>query len=108
MEAETEEFISAYLPQIIEVGVRGMLSVDTTPDDPHSTVRVSKELSAELLERLEQVVGSSAFIGAYSDVQRRVQSSKAEKKRQYAAEAIMEPQRHAQRKVGIFFLCVVY
>mmetsp|Transcript_111635 Transcript_111635/g.218818 ORF Transcript_111635/g.218818 Transcript_111635/m.218818 type:complete len:1033 (+) Transcript_111635:1-3099(+) len=100
VEAETEEFISAYLPQIIEVGVRGMLSVDTTPDDPHSTVRVSKELSAELLERLEQVVGSSAFIGAYSDVQRRVQSSKAEKKRQYAAEAIMEPQRHAQRKIA--------
>jgi hypothetical protein len=32
-------------------------------------------------------------------VQRRVQSSKAEKRRQFAAEAIAEPQQYAQRKV---------
>jgi ubiquinone biosynthesis protein UbiJ len=62
-------------------------------------VQLAKELAAELLERLEQAVGSAAFIGAYSEVQRRVQSSKAEKRRQFAAEAIAEPQQYAQRKV---------
>lgn len=79
--------------------MRGTLAVNTTPDDKASPVQVAKDLSAELLERLEHTVGSSAFIGAYSTAQRRIQSSKAEKKRQLAAEAITEPQKHAARKV---------
>lgn len=99
VQAESAEFVTAYLQQIVDVAVRATLAVNTTPDAAQSPVQLAKELAAELLERLEQAVGSAAFIGAYSEVQRRVQSSKAEKRRQFAAEAIAEPQQYAQRKV---------
>jgi hypothetical protein len=97
--AESSEFVHAYLAEITEVAVRGTLAVNTTPDATTSLVQAAKELSAELLEVLEQTVGSAAFIGAYSEAQRRVQGSKAEKKRQLAAEAITAPQKYAARKV---------
>jgi len=99
VQAESAEFITVYVEQIIEVAVRATLAVDTTPDVARNPVQVAKELAAELLERLEQTVGSDVFIGAYSEVQRRIQSSKAEKRRAAAAEAIAEPARHAQRKI---------
>ena len=100
MQAESVEFIGVYLHQIIEVAVRATLAVNTTPDATLSTVQTTKELSAALLEMLEGKVGSALFIGAFSEVQRRVQSSKAEKKRQLAAEAITDPQHYAARKVS--------
>jgi hypothetical protein len=108
--AESSEFVHAYLAEITEVAVRGTLAVNTTPDATTSLVQTAKELSAELLEVLEQIVGSAAFIGAYSEAQRRVQGSKAEKKRQLAAEAITAPQKYAARKVregyGFVSLCL--
>lgn len=100
--AEGTEVVSAYLSEITEVAVRATLAVDTTRDATISLVQISKELASELLELLEQTVGSAAFIGAYSEVQRRVQSSKAEKRRRLAAEAITAPQKYAARKVTSF------
>ena len=107
VQAESAEFIGAYLEQVVEVAVRATLAVDTSAAATHSvysaahaTVQTTKEVSAQLLEALENKVGSAAFIGAYSEVQRRVQSSKAEKKRQLAAEAITEPRAYAERRVS--------
>lgn len=104
VQAESADFVTVYIEQIIEVAVRAVLAVDTVPaaaaDAAQSAVLTAKELSAELLERLEQTVGSDVFMGAYSLVQQRVQSSKAEKRRQLAAEAVREPQKYAQRKVS--------
>ena len=99
VQIESAEFITVYVEQIIEVAVRATLAVDTTPDVAQNPVQVAKELASALLEQLEQTVGSDVFIGAYSQVQRRIQSSKAEKRRAAAAEAIAEPHRHAVRKV---------
>ncbi len=111
MQIESAEFITVYVEQIIEVAVRATLAVDTTPDVAQNPVQVAKELASALLEQLEQTVGSDVFIGAYSQVQRRIQSSKAEKRRAAAAEAIAEPHRHAVRKVRVilhFFLHSVH
>lgn len=91
--------MTVYIEQIIEVAVRATLAVDTTPDISESAVHTAKDLSAELLERLEQTCGSDVFMGAYSAVQQRVVNSKAEKRRQLAAEAVREPQKYAMRKV---------
>ncbi len=103
VQIESAEFITVYVEQIIEVAVRATLAVDTTPDVAQNPVQVAKELASALLEQLEQTVGSDVFIGAYSQVQRRIQSSKAEKRRAAAAEAIAEPHRHAVRKVRVIY-----
>ena len=103
VQLESEEFVVAYVEHIIEVAVRATLAVNTTPPGLPSPVLSAQSLAAELLEQLEQIVGSATFIGAYSTVQRRIQSSKAEKKRQLAAEAITAPHKYAARKVIIYY-----
>jgi hypothetical protein len=84
------------------------LSGNTSADTAYSMAQATKELAAGLLEGLEAKIGSAAFIGAYSAVQRRIQSSKAEKRRQLAAEAVVEPQAYAARKVRFCLFSFVF
>jgi hypothetical protein len=97
---EDESFLMAHSKQLLEVGLRSRISKRdhsaTTSDETNVELL---DASNELLEVLEARVGSSAFIGAYSDVQRMIESSKAEKKRRLAADAVVNPTSFAQRKV---------
>ena len=65
-----------------------------------AVLKESKAAATELLDILEQRVGSSALLGKYADIQRRLQASKAEKKRVLASEAIKDPKAYAVRKVS--------
>ena len=88
-----------YIEQIIDIAIRALLAVNTTPDDTKCMIEMTKEHATNLLQLLEASVGSSVFIGHYSTIQRRIENSKYEKRRKLAAEAIMEPKMYAERKV---------
>ena len=59
----------------------------------------AKHIASEVLELYESVVGSSAFIGFYGEVQRFIQKQKNSRKRDRAADAVRDPKAHAERKV---------
>ena len=100
---EDESFLRRYMKQLIEVALRSRISKkDYSAADRPADGETSPDvlLAADaLLEALEARVGSSAFIGAYSEVQRMVESSKADKKRKLAADAVVNPTSYSQRKV---------
>jgi hypothetical protein len=87
------------MEQIIDIAIRALLTVNTTPDDTKCMIEMTKEHATNLLQLLEASVGSSVFIGHYSLIQRRIENSKNEKRRKLAAEAIIEPKIYAERKV---------
>ena len=103
---EEESLMSSHLHQLIEVCVRSRLSRadQTASEDVEQSsanmkiLKDTKEAAGELLEVIEKRFGSSTFIGIYGEVQRRVESSKAAKKRKLAAEAVSDPVSYAQRK----------
>ena len=103
---ENAEVLSSHLEQLIEVCIRSRISradraVNEEIELTSATLqnqKDTKEAASELLEAIERRVGSSTFIGIYGDVQRRIESSKADKKRRLAAEAISDPASYAQRK----------
>jgi len=96
---ESVEFIILYMEQIIDIAIRALLTVNTTPDDTKCMIEMTKEHATNLLQLLEASVGSSVFIGHYSLIQRRIENSKNEKRRKLAAEAIIEPKIYAERKI---------
>jgi len=101
------DLLSSHLEQLIEVCIRSRISRVINEETEASSVTASaiqnekdtKEAAGELLEAIEHRVGSSTFIGIYGEVQRRIESSKADKKRRIAAEAVADPTSYAQRKV---------
>ncbi|CAE7702227.1 unnamed protein product, partial [Symbiodinium microadriaticum] len=99
---EDESFILQYMKQLIEVALRSRISKrdNAAGDGPADESSPEVLLAADdLLDVLEARVGSSTFIGVYGEVQRMVESSKSEKKRKLAADAISNPTTYAQRKV---------
>ena len=103
--SESSEFAILHLHPLIEVAVRIQLTT-TGPDE--DALKALKETSGELLELLEKKVGASNFIGMYGEVQKGLQTRRAEKKRKYAADAIVNPKAHAMRKVMHKLLIVPY
>lgn len=98
---EDESFLMTHAKQLLEVALRSRISKrDNSAATTDETNVELLDASNELLEVLEARVGSSNFIGAYSDVQRMIESGKAEKKRRLAADAVVNPTSFAQRKVG--------
>ena len=89
------EFIILYMEQIIDIAIRALLTVNTTPDDTKCMIEMTKVHATNLLQLLEASVGSSVFIGHYSL-----------KRRKLAADAIMEPKVYAERKVIDFTYCI--
>jgi hypothetical protein len=100
------EFIILYMEQIIDIDIRVLLTVNTTPDDTKCMIEMTKVHATNLLKLLKASVGSSVFIGHYSLIQRRIENSKNEKRRKLAAEAIMEPKVYAERKVNDLTYCI--
>ena len=107
---EKKLFLLTHLPQMIEVALRARLFGGNRTDDQSQSqssssqqeeeaVRETKVAATELLDSLEKKVGSSSLIGHYADIQRRLQATKAEKKRVLASEAIKDPKAYAVRKV---------
>jgi hypothetical protein len=108
--AETDlTFLTRFLEPLVEVAMRarmfkgtaeGLGSSEEAPvtaaDD--ATLRDGKQAAGDLLEALEKKLGASAVIGVYAEVQRRLQATRAEKKRILASEAVSNPRAHAQRK----------
>ena len=82
----------------MEVAVRASLSVHGTDEDIFKT---SKEVASELLAVIEDKIGSPQFIGHFGVIQRKIEGSKAEKKRRLAAEAITDPQLYANRRIEL-------
>lgn len=87
--------------QLVEVALR--IELTMTGPDEHE-LKMIKEKSTKLLELLEIKVGSSYFFGVYSELQRHLQSRRAEKKRMLAASAIVNPKEYAINKVSLFNL----
>ena len=83
------------MEQIIDIAIRALLTVNTTPDDTKCMIEMTKVHATNLLQLLEASVGSSVFIGHYSL-----------KRRKLAAEAIIEPKVYAERKVIDFTYCI--
>lgn len=88
---ESSAFVTSHLPQFIEVCMRRKRDNSDGP--------ALLEASAQLLHNLESKVGASTFIGAYSEVQTRMEKYKMERKRKAAAEAIQDPRAFALKKV---------
>ncbi len=103
--AETPEFVAGFISQIIEVAVRASLAADRANAEEDAAVKETKAVALELLGAIELKVGSAAFIGAFGAIQRHIQSSKSEKKRLAASEAITDPQSYAAKKVCSSPLC---
>ena len=106
MSAEKKAFLMSHLPQIMEVALRVRLhggaaesSENVISQGDEASVKESKAAATELLEALEKKVGSAALLGKYAEIQRKLQASKAEKKRLLASEAIKDPKAYAVRKV---------
>jgi U3 small nucleolar RNA-associated protein 20 len=100
---ESSDLLGSHLEQLIEVCIRSRVSRAGNEETEVTSATLqnqkdTKEAAGELLEAIEQRVGSSVFIGIYGEVQRRVESSKADKKRRLAAEAVADPASYAQRK----------
>ena len=80
----------------------GASSLDTTSasisSEADATLKAGKQIAGTLLETLEKKLGASVVIGIYAEVQRRLQATRAEKKRVLASEAVSNPRAHAQRK----------
>ena len=93
-----------FIEQIIDIAIRALLTINTTPDDTKCMIDITKEHASTLLQLLEASVGSSVFIGYYSTIQRRIENSKNEKRRKLAAEAVMEPKAYAERKVMMMII----
>ena len=94
---ECSEFIRLHLYPLIEVAVRIQLTT-TGPDA--GVLQTLKETSFELLDSLQKKVGSSHFLECYSEVQKQVQSRRAERKRKFAAEAVLDPKAFASNRVS--------
>lgn len=110
---EKKPFLLAHLPQLIEVALRARLFGGDRMDDERTqheedAIKESKVAATELLDNLEKKVGSSALIGHYADIQRKLQASKAEKKRILASEAIKDPKSYAVRKVRTYSKYILY
>jgi hypothetical protein len=84
------------MKQLMEVALRARLTKSLSDENVD---KAAKEAAVELLEALERKVGSSEFIGSYSEIQVKIESSKAEKKRKLAADAVANPKDFALRKV---------
>ena len=93
---EDADFISTYMKAFLEVAIRIQMMM-TGPD--LQALAALKETSLALLSAVERQIGSTAYIGVYSDVQRGLQTKRAEKKRRFAADAVINPQAFASRKV---------
>jgi hypothetical protein len=85
-----------HLSQLIEVALRAAQTV-SCPNPDH--LAALKAEAAGLLSDLEARVGAVRFVGAFSEVQRRVQQSRAGRRREQAAEAVNDPQAFARAKV---------
>ena len=102
---EKKAFLLAHLPELIEVALRARLfggnrtDDATVPQHEEEAIKETKVAATELLDLLEKKVGSASLIGQYADIQRRLQATKAEKKRVLASEAIKDPKAYAVRKV---------
>jgi hypothetical protein len=94
VKVETPKFVGDHLRQFIEVCLRKRRDESIRPDTNELL-----EVSAQLLQELEACVGAPIFIGAYSDVQSRMDKHKVEKKRREAAEAVHDPRSFALKKV---------
>ena len=81
---------------MVEVALRaGLVTVAPSPE----ALEKVRQMSASLLNRLERILGSPAYIEVYSHVQRRVEGSKHAQRKKRAAEAVADPASFAKRKV---------
>ena len=93
------EFLTTYLNQLLEVCVR----VHSSTNSPDEAIEKETKLAAdELSQAIEQKVGSVTYMKAFRDIQQRLQSKKAERKRQVAIEAVSNVKSFAERKVILY------
>lgn len=91
-----EQLVREHLAQMIEVAMRAHLTI-SGPD--LVALKALKELAGSLMDELEAKVGSSVYIGVFSEVQRRLQTARALKKRAQALDAVTNPVAFAMAKV---------
>lgn len=100
IDIENNEFIRSHIRQILLVAIR----IDMTQTGPNELhLRMIKEGAMELLSILEKKLGSSEFIGFYTEVQRDLQSKRLERKHKFAVTAVSDPRVFAEAKVNLLF-----
>ena len=107
-------FTSTHLQQLLEVAMKfdkvlsisSQAAVTKSLNEELEVVSVNedeiannKELVASFLSQLESTVGSSKYIGVYSEIQKKIEKNKALRKASMAAEAILDPTQYSQRKI---------
>ena len=100
---QSMDSIAPYLPQILEVPIRIMLSKIITEDNTTEEQMqvLLKEQSTELLRHVENKMGAIDFMGIFSEIQRKVEKIKHDKKRRMKAEAVSNPSLYAKKKVRL-------
>ena len=92
---------------MLEVAIR----ITNTLNGPDAKLfQVTKDAALELLQLLETKIETSVFIGLFSQVQRSLESRRAERKRKFSSQAISDPQQFAQRKVSSVddICCIIF
>lgn len=107
----SKELIINYLPQIIEVPIRVMLtpSVSTyatrsklTKDELTAELEKEntlKELANDILVFIEKLLGSVEYMKVFSQIQLKINKLKSAKKLRMKAEAVRNPKLYAQKKL---------
>jgi hypothetical protein len=67
-----------------------------------------KEESTELLRHVENKMGAIEFMGIFSEIQRKVEKIKHDKKRRMKAEAVSNPAAYAKKKVSCCYFIYIF
>jgi U3 small nucleolar RNA-associated protein 20 len=100
------EVVVQHLPSIVDALYRckvdGQSNIQkqvTVSQDTKEEEMTVIELGDEVMTLLEQKVGSEAYLAVYGQVQRRFTEKRDKRKRQRAAEAVIDPKAFAERKL---------
>jgi hypothetical protein len=90
------DFVLQHTKQFLAIAIRINLTV-SSPNE--QDLILLKEKASIFLDSLETKIGSPSYLSLYGDVLQTLQSTKLEKKRKVASEAITNPRLFALRKV---------
>jgi len=78
--------------------IMNWMFIETAAETAESHNNAS-ELAKEVLEVIESKVGTPAFLGAFTKVQKAISDKREQRKRERAMEAIVEPAKAAKRRM---------
>ena len=100
VECESDEFVAAFAQPVLEVCLRVVSASSHVADDQMDDGLRSVLTEAQtVLQVLERRLPTERYVGALNAVQTRLRRSKAFRKRQHAAQAVLDPKAFAEQKL---------